>query len=55
LLGATKPLLIETFPRITVDELHELMFKETGEDHRGELDVATAEEKFICEYSAKNR
>lgn len=55
MLGATRPLLTDTFPRITVYDLHELMFKETGEDHRGELDVATSEEKFICEYSATHR
>lgn len=28
-LGAQKPLLVEHFPRISVTELHELMFKET--------------------------
>lgn len=53
-LGATKPLLSEKFPRITVKELHELMLKETGEDYTKELDVVPAEERFICEYSAKN-
>lgn len=36
-------------------ELHELMLKETGEDYTKELDVVPAEERFICEYSAKNR
>ncbi len=55
LLGATKPLLPERLPRITVKELHELMFKETGEDYRSEGDLVASEEKFICEYSAKNR
>ena len=54
-LWATKPLLVEHYPRITVDELHELMFKETGEDYRNEKDLSPAEEKFICEYSSKNR
>jgi len=51
-LWATKPLLQDKFPRISVTELHELMFKETWEDHRGERDLAPSEEKFICEYSA---
>ena len=32
-LGATNP-------RISVDALHELMFKETGEDYRHERDLA---------------
>jgi nondiscriminating aspartyl-tRNA synthetase len=54
-LGATKPLLVEKFPRISVEKLHELMKQETGEDHIGERDLAPSEEKFICEYSAKNR
>lgn len=54
-LGAQKPVLAEKFPRITVKELHELMLKETGEDYTKELDVVPAEERFICEYSAKNR
>jgi len=46
--------LTEKFPRISVADLHALMLKETGEDHTGETDVAPSEEKFICEYSAKN-
>lgn len=54
-LGATKPVLAEKTPRITVKELHELMKKETGEDYTKELDVVPAEEKFICEYALKNR
>lgn len=53
-LGATKPILSEKFPRISVAELHKLMLKETSEDHISETDVAPSEEKFICEYSAKN-
>jgi len=31
------------------------MLKETGEDYTSDLDVAPAEERFICEYSAINR
>jgi len=54
-LGATKPLIKSTFPRISVDKLHELMKQETGEDHLGEKDLAPSEEKFICEYSAQHR
>jgi nondiscriminating aspartyl-tRNA synthetase len=53
-LKATKPLLSEKLPRITVNDLHKMMFKETKEDHRGERDVTPSEEKFICEYSSKN-
>lgn len=54
-LWSTKPLLNEKTPRITVKELHELMKKETGEDYMELLDISSAEEKFICEYAAKNR
>jgi len=50
---STKPLLSKETPRITVKELHELMKKETGEDYTKLPDLTSAEEKFICEYSAK--
>jgi nondiscriminating aspartyl-tRNA synthetase len=53
-LGATKPLLVEKFPRISVADLHQLMKKETGEDHIGEKDLSPSEEKFICEYAAQH-
>lgn len=53
-LGAKKPIISEKLPRISVKDLHELMKKETGEDHTSELDVAPSEEKFISEYSQKN-
>lgn len=53
-LSSSKPLMTEKFPRISVTELHELVFKETGKDFRGEKDLSPVEEKFICEYSAKN-
>jgi len=53
-LGAKKPIISEKLPRISVKDLHELMKKETGEDHTGEMDVAPSEEKFITEYSIKN-
>jgi nondiscriminating aspartyl-tRNA synthetase len=55
LLWATEPLLPEEFPRITVANLHDLMFAEMGEDYRGEADITASEERFICDYSAKNR
>ena len=45
----------ETTPQITVKDLHELMFKETGEDYRNEGDLNSAEEKFICAYSETHR
>lgn len=52
-LKATKPLLGKLFPEIPMAELHELYFKETGDDTRREKDPTPAEEKWISEYSAK--
>lgn len=54
-LWAMEPLLAQKTPQITLKELHELMLKETGEDYTKLPDLTSAEEKFICEYSAKNR
>lgn len=50
---ATKPLITPSFPRISVNDLHELVKKETGQDFTKEKDLSPAEEKFICEYAAK--
>ena len=53
-LGAVKPALTQKLPEITLKELHELYFKETGEDARKDPDPTPAEERFVSEYSAKN-
>lgn len=53
-LKAQKPILTEKFPEITMKDLHELCFTETGQDFRAEKDPSPFEERFICEYSAKN-
>ena len=55
LVGAIPPLLIDKIPRISVTELHEQYFQATGEDLRAEGDISSAEEKFICDYSATHR
>lgn len=52
-LGATKPVLTEKIPAITLKELHDLYFEATGEDSRNERDPSPAEERWACEYSAK--
>ncbi len=52
-LKATKPLLINKFPRITLKDLHELYLKETGKDFRHEPDPSPEQERWICEYSAE--
>ncbi|HEC66079.1 MAG TPA: aspartate--tRNA(Asn) ligase [bacterium] len=54
LLGATKPKTKKETPVMKIEEIHEIYFKETGKDTRGEPDLEPEEEKFICEYSAKN-
>jgi nondiscriminating aspartyl-tRNA synthetase len=50
-LGATKPVLSQEFPVITLKELHELCFKETQNDFRTEKDPTPFEERWICEYT----
>lgn len=52
-LAATKPILSKDFPEIPMKELHELYFKETGDDTRREKDPTPSEEKWISEYSVK--
>ncbi|MDQ3159130.1 MAG: aspartate--tRNA(Asn) ligase [bacterium] len=51
--NATKPKLTEKFPVIPLQEIHELYFKATGEDSRGEKDMRPDEEKWITEYTKK--
>lgn len=45
----------QDIPRITIEEIHEMFFKATKEDHRTEGDLAPAEEKWICEWAKKNK
>lgn len=51
----TKPIVPQEIPEVTVAELHELCFKETGQDFRGEPDPSPIEERFICEYMKKEK
>ncbi len=53
LLGAVKPKLKEELPRLTMAEIHDLYSKATGENTRDELDLLPAEERWVCEYAAK--
>lgn len=53
-LDVIPPKLPETFPRITLEELHRIVFEHTGEDHRGELDAHPSEERFICSYAQEH-
>ena len=52
--NATKPLIPEVIPRLTLEEIHELYSKANGEDTRGEKDLRPDEERWITEYAKKN-
>ena len=53
LLGAVKPMLPRKLPRLKMSEVHELYQKATGEKAIGEKDLFPAEERWICEYAAR--
>lgn len=52
-LKAARPVITKKFPEIPMATLHDLYFKETGEDTRKEKDPTPAEERWISEYSAR--
>lgn len=52
-LNAPDLKLTKSFPRFTVDEIHQLYSKATGEDTTKEKDLIPAEERWICEYAKK--
>jgi nondiscriminating aspartyl-tRNA synthetase len=52
---AKLPAKAQDIPRLTIDEIHDLFYKDTKEDHRGEGDLAPAEEKWICQWASKNK
>jgi nondiscriminating aspartyl-tRNA synthetase len=52
--NATKPVMPEQIPVITMAEIHERYSKATGQDTVGEKDLRPDEEKWICEYAKKN-
>ena len=51
--NATKPLLPEEFPVLTMQEIHEKYSQATGENTVGEKDLRPDEERWICEYTKK--
>lgn len=52
---ADLPTKAQDIPRITIDEIHEMYFKQTKEDYRNEDDLRPDEERFICEWAKKNK
>lgn len=53
LLKAKKPVLPTDIPRLKMADVHEMYQKATGEKAVGEKDLFPAEERWICEYAAK--
>lgn len=52
--NATKPLLPEEIPTLSMEEIHEKYSQATGENSVGEKDLRPDEERWICEYAKKN-
>ena len=52
-MNATKPKLTKSFPRVTVEEVHEMYTKATGEDTTKEKDLIPAEERWISDWGKK--
>jgi len=51
--NATKPNLTAKLPSLSLEEIHELYSKSTGENSVGEKDLRPDEERWICDYSKK--
>jgi nondiscriminating aspartyl-tRNA synthetase len=55
LLGAEIPVVPAEIPRMKLREAQELIFKETGRDNRNEPDLEPEDERWLCEWSARER
>lgn len=55
LLGATIPTVPEEIPTMKLREAQELIFKETQKDTRGEPDLEPEDERWLCEWAAKEK
>ncbi len=53
-LNATKPVLTEAIPSISMAEIHERYSKANSQDTVGEKDLRPDEERWICDYAKKN-
>lgn len=51
--GAAKPVLPELIPSLTMEEIHKRYSEATGENSVGEKDLRPEEERWICEYAAR--
>lgn len=52
--NATRPVLPDEIPVMSMQEIHERYSKATGQNSVGEKDLRPDEEKWICEYAKKN-
>jgi len=52
--NATKPVLPEEIPSMSMQEIHEKYSQATGENSVGEKDLRPDEERWICDYAKKN-
>ena len=52
-LGVSVPQAPETFPTLTLRDAQQLIKQETGEDKTNEPDLEPEDERFLCEYAAK--
>lgn len=55
LLGALIPNVPEEIPTMKLREAQELIFKETGKDKREEPDLEPEDERWLCEWAAKEK
>lgn len=55
LLGATLPAAPETFPVMKLREALALIYAETGRDNRNEPDLEPEDERWLCEWAAKEK
>ena len=46
--------LTDEIPQLALEDIHELYFKATNQDSRGEKDMRPDEEKWVTEYAKKN-
>lgn len=53
-LNVTKPKLSSKIPAISMEEIHKLYSKATGQNSIGEKDLRPDEERWICDYAKKN-
>ncbi|HLG90966.1 MAG TPA: aspartate--tRNA(Asn) ligase [Candidatus Saccharimonadales bacterium] len=51
--NATKPVLAASFPAMTMAEIHQKYSQSTGNNTVDEKDLRPDEERFICDYAAK--